>query len=201
MTNPLLRVLPSASQRIHPIIWTPKMKGLEIIERVETCRMKLCRNIFQDCFSYLLLCIWLYFLIFNHRFPLEPPLSSSSGRGDPPTLRIKARYQSLSILPLSQYSDLAQVNCIKYLFPHSTAENFCFLQSGFNFKRIIQKNIFILCQWRRDHILSIPVNFTFKSYVSVWRSQPLTIVDMPLSEAVGVMSYLHTDKFLLYIFF
>ncbi|XP_071820663.1 uncharacterized protein [Apostichopus japonicus] len=41
-------------------------------------------------------------------FPLEPPLSSSSGRGDPPTLRIKARYQSLSILPLSQYSDLAQ---------------------------------------------------------------------------------------------
>ncbi|PIK37177.1 putative disabled-like 2-interacting protein [Apostichopus japonicus] len=25
-----------------------------------------------------------------------------------PTLRIKARYQSLSILPLSQYSDLAQ---------------------------------------------------------------------------------------------
>lgn len=41
-------------------------------------------------------------------FPLESPLSSSSGRGDPPTLRIKARYQSLSILPLAQYSDLAQ---------------------------------------------------------------------------------------------
>ncbi|XP_022085340.1 ras GTPase-activating protein nGAP-like isoform X3 [Acanthaster planci] len=51
--------------------------------------------------------------------PLEPisnratiekwyPLTNTSTKGDTPSLRIKARYQSISILPIAQYSELAQ---------------------------------------------------------------------------------------------
>ncbi|XP_071801964.1 uncharacterized protein [Asterias amurensis] len=51
--------------------------------------------------------------------PLEPisnrstfekwyPLTNSSSKGDTPSLRIKTRYQSINILPIAQYSELAQ---------------------------------------------------------------------------------------------
>ncbi|XP_038063625.1 ras GTPase-activating protein nGAP-like isoform X2 [Patiria miniata] len=36
------------------------------------------------------------------------PLTNTSTKGDTPSLRIKARYQSISILPIAQYSELAQ---------------------------------------------------------------------------------------------